>query len=36
MGIGQVLTMPLFFPSNTIYPTAIVPGNETSNRSSKS
>jgi ABC-2 type transport system permease protein len=26
MGIGQVLTMPLFFASNAIYPTAIMPG----------
>lgn len=26
MGIGQILTMPLFFPSNAIYPTAIMPG----------
>ncbi|HEX7593627.1 MAG TPA: ABC transporter permease [Anaerolineae bacterium] len=25
MGIGQVLTMPLFFASNAIYPTAIMP-----------
>jgi ABC-2 type transport system permease protein len=25
MGIGQVLTMPLFFASNEIYPTAIMP-----------
>ena len=26
MGIGQVLTMPLFFASNAIYPVAIIPG----------
>jgi ABC-2 type transport system permease protein len=26
MGIGQVLTMPLFFASNAIYPAAIMPG----------
>jgi ABC-2 type transport system permease protein len=26
MGIGQVLTMPLFFASNAIYPLAIMPG----------
>lgn len=26
MGIGQVLTMPLFFASNAIYPVAIMPG----------
>jgi ABC-2 type transport system permease protein len=26
MGIGQALTMPLFFASNAIYPTAILPG----------
>lgn len=26
MGIGQVLTMPLFFASNAIYPTEIMPG----------
>ena len=26
MGIGQMLTMPLFFASNAIYPTAIMPG----------
>jgi ABC-2 type transport system permease protein len=26
MGIGQVMTMPLFFASNAIYPTAIMPG----------
>ena len=26
MGIGQVLTMPLFFASNSIYPIAIMPG----------
>ncbi len=25
MGIGQILTMPLFFASNAIYPTAIMP-----------
>jgi ABC-2 type transport system permease protein len=25
MGIGQVLTMPLFFASNAIYPIAIMP-----------
>ena len=25
MGIGQVLTMPLFFASNAIYPAAIMP-----------
>lgn len=25
MGIGQVLTMPLFFASNAIYPVAIMP-----------
>jgi ABC-2 type transport system permease protein len=25
MGIGQVLTMPLFFASNAIYPTAMMP-----------
>ncbi len=26
MGVGQVLTMPLFFASNAIYPTALMPG----------
>ena len=26
MGIGQVLTMPLFFASNAIYPIASMPG----------
>ncbi|HEX7572906.1 MAG TPA: ABC transporter permease, partial [Bacteroidota bacterium] len=26
MGLGQVLTMPLFFASNAIYPTDIMPG----------
>lgn len=26
LGIGQVLTMPLFFASNAIYPTSIMPG----------
>jgi ABC-2 type transport system permease protein len=26
MGIGQLLTMPLFFASNAIYPTAMMPG----------
>lgn len=26
MGIGQVLTMPLFFASNAVYPIAIMPG----------
>lgn len=26
MGIGQVLTMPLFFASNAIYPLAVMPG----------
>jgi len=26
MGIGQILTMPLFFASNAIYPIAIMPG----------
>ncbi len=26
MGVGQVLTMPLFFASNAIYPTNIMPG----------
>ena len=25
MGVGQVLTMPLFFASNAIYPTSIMP-----------
>ena len=25
MGVGQVLTMPLFFASNAIYPTTIMP-----------
>jgi ABC-2 type transport system permease protein len=25
MGIGQVLTMPLFFASNAIYPIAVMP-----------
>jgi len=25
MGIGQVLTMPLFFASNTIYPVSLMP-----------
>ena len=25
MGIGQVLTMPLFFASNAIYPASIMP-----------
>ncbi len=26
MGVGQVLTMPLFFASNAIYPTSLMPG----------
>jgi len=26
MGIGQILTMPLFFASNAMYPIAIMPG----------
>ena len=26
MGVGQVLTMPLFFASNAIYPTSMMPG----------
>src|ERR1035438_4316843 len=26
MGVGQVLTMPLFFASNAIYPTTLMPG----------
>jgi ABC-2 type transport system permease protein len=26
MGVGQVLTMPLFFASNAIYPTDMMPG----------
>ena len=26
MGIGQILTMPLFFASNAIYPITIMPG----------
>jgi ABC-2 type transport system permease protein len=26
MGIGQILTMPLFFASNAIYPVSIMPG----------
>ncbi len=26
MGIGQLLTMPLFFASNAIYPISIMPG----------
>lgn len=26
MGIGQVMTMPLFFASNAIYPVSIMPG----------
>ena len=26
MGVGQVLTMPLFFASNAIFPTDIMPG----------
>ena len=26
MGIGQILTMPLFFASNAMYPVAIMPG----------
>src|SRR5665811_1573898 len=26
MGVGQVLTMPLFFASNAIYPIAMMPG----------
>jgi len=26
MGIGQAITMPLFFSSNALYPTAIMPG----------
>ena len=26
MGIGQILTMPLFFASNAIYPIALMPG----------
>lgn len=25
MGVGQVLTMPLFFASNAIYPTSMMP-----------
>ncbi len=25
MGVGQVLTMPLFFASNAIYPTSLMP-----------
>ena len=26
MGIGQVLTMPIFFASNAIYPLSLIPG----------
>jgi len=26
MGIGQVLTMPIFFASNAIYPISLMPG----------
>jgi ABC-2 type transport system permease protein len=26
MGVGQVLATPLFFASNAVYPTAIMPG----------
>ena len=26
MGIGQVITMPLFFASNAIYPISLMPG----------
>ena len=26
MGVGQLLTMPLFFASNAIYPISIMPG----------
>jgi ABC-2 type transport system permease protein len=26
MGIGQALTMPLFFASNAVYPISIMPG----------
>lgn len=26
MGIGQVITLPLFFASNAIYPIALMPG----------
>ena len=26
MGIGQVITLPLFFASNAIYPVSIMPG----------
>jgi ABC-2 type transport system permease protein len=26
MGIGQAITMPLFFASNALYPTAVMPG----------
>ncbi len=26
MGIGQVITMPLFFASNALYPIALMPG----------
>ena len=26
MGIGQAITMPLFFSSNALYPTALMPG----------
>ena len=26
MGIGQAITMPLFFASNALYPVAIMPG----------
>jgi ABC-2 type transport system permease protein len=26
MGIGQVLTMPIFFASNAIYPLSLMPG----------
>jgi len=25
MGVGQVLTMPLFFASNAVYPTTMMP-----------
>ena len=34
MGIGQVLTMPIFFASNAIYPLAIMPAGCAPSRSS--
>jgi ABC-2 type transport system permease protein len=31
MGMGQVITMPLFFASNAIYPVSMMPARGTSN-----